>query len=217
MRYRAILFDMDGVLIESEALTAKVAVQTLREFGIEAKETDFAQFSGCGEDRYIGGVAEMYGVPYQKIMKARLYENYGKVVCDEVIVPPMLKETLTALRACGYKMAVCSAADREKVEWNLRAIGMGENFFDYVVTGSEVEHQKPAPDIYLNGAARLGMQPEECIVIEDAPAGIKAAHAAGITAVALCTTFKEDYLREQAQPDYIIPALKDLPALLEIL
>ena len=64
MRWKAVLFDMDGVLIESEALMAKTGVKALKKFGIEAKESDFADFVGCGETRYIGGVAEKYGVPY---------------------------------------------------------------------------------------------------------------------------------------------------------
>ena len=73
MSWKAVLFDMDGVLIDSEEYMAKTGVRALKKYGIEAKESDFAEFVGCGENRYVGGVAEKYGVPYRTEMKDYLY------------------------------------------------------------------------------------------------------------------------------------------------
>ncbi len=73
MSWKAVLFDMDGVLIDSEEYMAKTGVRALKKYGIEAKESDFAEFVGCGENRYVGGVAEKYGVPYRTEMKEYLY------------------------------------------------------------------------------------------------------------------------------------------------
>ena len=80
MSWKAVLFDMDGVLIDSEEYMAKTGVRALKKYGIEAKESDFAEFVGCGENRYVGGVAEKYGVPYRTEMKEYLYACYGEHV-----------------------------------------------------------------------------------------------------------------------------------------
>jgi len=213
MRYQAILFDMDGVLIESEAFMAKTGVRALADFGITAKPEDFAEFVGQGEDRYVGGVAEKYGHVYNSSMKHRLYEYYGQSVAQEAAIPEGEREVLTALRARGCKMAVCSSADREKVVLNLRAIGLDGDFFDCLLTGSEVAHQKPAPDIYEKAAERLGIPARDCLVVEDAPSGIQAAHACGMDAAGIASSFSADYLEKRSHPEYLLP---DLRALLTI-
>ena len=125
-----------------------------------------------------------------------------------------LSRELHTLRARGYRLAVCSSADRVKVLMNLSAIGAEESLFDQLVTGTDIKNPKPDPEIYLTGAASLGLAPSECIVVEDAPSGIRAAHAAGIEAIGLATSFPADYLRQQAQPEYLLPDLKSILTLL---
>lgn len=214
MKVRAILFDMDGVLIDSEALMARAGILALREFGIEAVSEDFLPFVGRGEDKYIGGVAEKHGVRYDTAMKDRAYDYYGQMVAAEATVPADTLPTLKALHARGIKMAVCSSADRVKVRYNLRAIGASESLFGAIVTGSDVERKKPAPDIYLKGAELLGEKPEDCLVVEDAPSGIQAAHAGGIRAVGITSSFSAQELTQQANPEYLIDTLSELLSLL---
>ena len=193
---------------------AKTGVRALKKYGINAKESDFAEFVGCGENRYVGGVAEKYGVPYRTEMKEHLYDCYGEHVREEANIPDGVLDVLHTLRARGYRLAVCSSADRVKVLMNLSAIGAEESLFDHLVTGTDIKNPKPDPEIYLTGAARLGLAPSECIVVEDAPSGIRAAHAAGIEVIGLSTSFSADYLREQAQPDYLLPDLKSILTML---
>lgn len=214
MKVRAILFDMDGVLIDSEALMARAGILALREFGIEAVSEDFLPFVGRGEDKYIGGVAEKHGVRYDTAMKDRAYDYYGQMVKAEATVPEDTLPTLKALHARGIKMAICSSADRVKVRYNLRAIGADESLFGAIVTGSDVERKKPAPDIYLKGASLLGEQPEDCLVVEDAPSGIQAAHAGGIRAAGIASSFSAQELTQQADPEYLINTLSELLELL---
>lgn len=214
MKVRAILFDMDGVLIDSEELMAKSGILALREFGVEASASDFLPFVGRGEDRYIGGVAEKHGVRYDTAMKDRAYDYYGQMVQAEATVPEDTLPTLKALHARGIKMAICSSADRVKVLYNLRAIGADESLFGAIVTGSDVERKKPAPDIYLKGASLLGKQPEDCLVVEDAPSGIQAAHAGGIRAAGIASSFSAQELTQQADPEYLISTLSELLELL---
>lgn len=214
MKYKAILFDMDGVLIESEFLMRHSAIQALAEWGIEAKHEDFREFTGMGEDKFVGGVAEKYGHTYTFDMKERAYDYFGQQVKEMAHVPNGVKEMLMALYEKGFVMAVCSAADLRKVRYNIQAIGVDESIFSALVTGSDVARKKPFPDIYLEGARRIGMEPKDCLVIEDAVSGINAAHAAGMDAVGVPTTFSKEELMERVHPEYLLNEIKELADLL---
>ncbi len=217
MKYKAILFDMDGVLIESEELIRNASILALAEYGIQAKHEDFLEFTGMGEDRFVGGVAEKYGLTYDPAMKLRAYDFFGQRVKEEAHVPQGVKEMLYALHDRGLKLAVCSAADLVKVRYNLSAIGVEESLFTALVTGSDVARKKPFPDIYLMGAQKVGLEPQDCLVVEDALTGIQAAHAAGMDAVGVPTTFSREELAQRAQPEYILNEIKELCDLIDSL
>ena len=217
MQYKAVLFDMDGVLIESEWLMRAAAMEALADYGVRAKEEDFLEFTGCGEDRFVGGVAEKYGKPYEKAMKELAYDYYGKRVQQEAHVPQGVREMLYALHDRGLKLAVCSAADLRKVRYNLRAVGVEEDLFTALVTGSDVERKKPFPDIYLEGARRVEVEPKDCLVVEDAVSGIQAAHAAGMDAVGVPTTFSREELVERVHPEYMLNHIRELADLPELM
>lgn len=196
MKYKAVLFDMDGVLVDSEELICKAAILALREFGIEAEPLDFREFVGAGEDKYVGGTAEKLGGKYVPEMKARTYEIYAELAKKGSIVYDGVKTVLTSLKEAGLALAVCSSADLVKVECNLEAIGLEPDFFDALLTGSDVERKKPFPDIYLAGAKAVSLSPAECIVVEDAVNGVQAASAAGIVSIAVTTSFSRELLHE---------------------
>ena len=212
MKYKAILFDMDGVLIESEFLMRHSAIQALADYGITAKHEDFLPFTGMGEDKFVGGVAEKYGHTYVKAMKELSYDYYGQQVKDMTEVPEGIKEMLTTLHEKGLILAVCSAADLRKVKYNIQAIGVDESIFTALVTGSDVTRKKPFPDIYLEGARRVGIEPKDCLVVEDAISGIQAAHAAGMDAAAVPTTFSKEALLQE-KPAYMLDHIKELTGL----
>lgn len=215
MKYKAILFDMDGVLIESEFLMRHASIQALAEWGIQAKHEDFREFTGMGEDMFVGGVAQKYGHTYTYDMKDRAYDYFGAQVKELAHVPEGVKDMLLALHEKGLIMAVCSAADLRKVRYNIQAIGVDERIFSALVTGSDVERKKPFPDIYLKGAALIGVDPKDCLVVEDAVSGIKAAHAAGMDAVGVPTTFSREELEARVHPEYMLNEIKELTNLFE--
>ena len=215
MKYKAILFDMDGVLIESEFLMRHSAIRALADYGIEAKHEDFREFTGMGEDKFVGGVAEKYGHKYEFAMKELAYDYFGQDVKEMAEVPAGVKEMLMALHDKGLILAVCSAADLRKVKYNIQAIGVDESIFTALVTGSDVERKKPFPDIYLEGARRVGIDPKGCLVVEDAVSGIQAAHAAGMDAVGVPTTFSKEELKERVNPEYLLNEIKELTGLFE--
>ena len=99
--------------------------------------------------------------------------------------------------------------------YNLQAIGVTEDLFTAFITGSEVERKKPFPDIYLEGARRVGVAPEKCLVVEDAISGIKAAHAGGMDAVCVPTTFTKEQL-QQVEPEYFLEHIRELTQLKEL-
>ena len=208
--YKAILFDMDGVLIESEYLMRASAIRALADYGVTAQHEDFLEFTGMGEDRFVGGVAEKHGLVYKTEMKELAYDYFGQKVKEEAHVPAGVKEMLEALHRKGLTLAVCSAADLRKVRYNLMAIGVDESIFSALVTGSDVARKKPFPDIYLEGAHRIDMAPQDCLVIEDAISGIQAAHAAGMDAVGVPTTFSQEVLQEKANPEYMLHEIWEL-------
>ena len=213
MKYKAILFDMDGVLIESEYLMRASAIKALADYGITAKHEDFREFTGMGEDKFVGGVAEKYGLKYEFAMKELAYDYFGQDVKEMAEVPAGVKQMLTALHEKGLVLAVCSAADLRKVRYNIQAIGVDESIFTALVTGSDVERKKPFPDIYLEGARRVGIDPKDCLVVEDAISGIQAAHAAGMDAVGVPTTFSKEELAERVNPEYLLNEIKELTEL----
>ena len=216
MKYKAILFDMDGVLIESEFLMRSSAIQALADYGITAQHEDFLEFTGMGEDRFVGGVAEKHGHTYITPMKDLAYDYYGQRVKAEAHIPAGVKEMLQTLHSRGITLAVCSAADLRKVRYNIQAIGVEESLFTALVTGNDVARKKPFPDIYLEGAKRVGIDPKDCLVVEDAISGIQAAHAAGMDAVGIPSTFSKEELHERVNPEYILDQTKDLAELPEL-
>jgi HAD superfamily hydrolase (TIGR01509 family) len=203
---RAVIFDMDGVLTDSEPVINAAAIAGLREYGIDPKPEDFAPFVGAGEDRYIGGVAAKYGLRYVPEMKRRVYEIYLQILPGMIRAFPGVHDLLRALRQRGVRLALASSADRIKVEANLRAIGVDPGGFDALVVGEDVEHKKPAPDIFLAAAHRLGVAPGECCVVEDAVNGVRAAKAAGMRCVAVEQSFAAAVLAP-AGPDAVCPTL----------
>lgn len=216
MKYKAILFDMDGVLIESEWLMRASAIQALADYGVQAAHEDFLEFTGMGEDRFVGGVAEKHGLVYKTEMKELAYDYYGQRVMAEAHIPTGVKEMLQQLHSRGIILAVCSAADLRKVRYNIQAIGVEESLFTALVTGSDVARKKPFPDIYLEGARRVGIDPKDCLVVEDAVSGIQAAHAAGMDAVGIPSTFTPEQLTEKAGPEYILAETRLLTELAEL-
>jgi beta-phosphoglucomutase len=196
-RFAAVLFDMDGVLVDSEAFIAEAAIAMFAErYGVVATREDFLPFVGMGENRFIGGVAEKYGVKLDvETDKARTYELYFEVIRGRLREIPGAVDFVRACRKLGLKTAIATSADRKKLVANLREIGLAETDFDAVVDGLSVERKKPEPDIYLEAARRLGTDPEACLVVEDAVSGVVAAKAAGCACLALAGSFPEAELR----------------------
>ncbi|KAK8994268.1 hypothetical protein V6N11_045366 [Hibiscus sabdariffa] len=195
----AVLFDMDGVLCNSENPSRKAAVDVFAEMGVQCTEEDFDPFTGMGEAYFLAGVAAVKGVKEfdTDAAKKRFFEIY----LDKYAKPnsgigfPGALELITQCKNKGLKVAVASSADRVKVDANLAAAGLPTSLFDAIVSADAFENLKPAPDIFLAASKILDVSPEECIVIEDAVAGVQAANAANMRCIAVTTTLTEEALK----------------------
>jgi beta-phosphoglucomutase len=206
---KAVLFDMDGVLVDSEEFICKAAMEMFREKELAVKPEDFIPFVGTGENRYIGGVAEKYNFPVDiEAVKKRTYEIYDIIVRNKLKALPGVKDFIKSCRNKDLKIAVATSADEVKMKINLREIGLPVETFDVTVNGLQIERKKPFPDIYLKAADLLGVLPESCLVVEDAPSGIKAARAAGMKCLAVMSSFTEIELKDA---DWIARDLNSIP------
>jgi HAD superfamily hydrolase (TIGR01509 family) len=195
-KINAAVFDMDGVLTDSEPLINAAAIEMFREKGLSVMSEDFRPFIGTGEDRYIGGVAERYAFPLDlPAAKRRTYEIYLALVPARLKAFSGAVELVRACRSAGLRLAVASSADRVKVAANLAKIELPIEMWDGVVTGENAAAKKPAPDIFLEAAKILGVKPSNCVVIEDAVNGIQAAIAAGMRCVAVAQSFPAEHLK----------------------
>lgn len=205
---------MDGVLVDSEDAMKTTSIESLRRFGIDPKKDDFVEFTGMGEDAFIGGVAGKYGLEYNTEMKDYAYMLYVEKARELVYVYPGVRQVIKTVKSRGFKIAVASAADLIKVRTNLACIGIEEEFFNTIVTGSDVVKKKPDPEIFLKAASKIGVDPSDCLVIEDAKSGIAAARAAGMSCIGITTAFSYDELME-AQADYVVDDIKNALLMIE--
>ncbi|MCX5661568.1 MAG: HAD-IA family hydrolase [Planctomycetota bacterium] len=210
--FAGVIFDMDGVLCDSEHFICEAACEMFATaHRLTVKPDDFLPFVGAGENRYLGGVAEKYGVKLDLDRdKATVYRLYLDLIKGRLDPLPGAVEFIATCRKHGAKLAVASSADRIKVDGNLAQIGLPPSRFDAIVTGSDVQRKKPDPEVFIEAANRLGLEADRCLVVEDAVNGIKAGKAAGCKCLGLTTSFKEAVLRE-AGADWIAANLADVP------
>jgi len=205
---KGIIFDMDGVLIDSEGLTAEAAVRMFAEKGVAVKKEDFTPFLGMGEKEYLGGVAKKYQVPFDlERDRIRTYEIYAAIAGDQLFPLPGVMEWIEYFRREGYLLAVGTSAHPLKMHINLGAIGLDASVFHAIVSGEDVKNNKPHPEIFLTAVSRLGLNPSQCVVIEDSPAGVAAAKKAGCKCIAVLTTHHE---KELNGADRMIPSLENV-------
>ncbi|HBE41747.1 MAG TPA: HAD family phosphatase [Bacteroidales bacterium] len=206
---KGVLFDMDGVLADSEQFICKAAIMMFSELGFKVEPDDFKPFTGTGENRYLGGVAEKYGIiiDIDKV-KARTYSIYKTIIKGNLHPLPGASNLVHRCREMGLKIALATSADRIKMEANLAEIGIPLYLFDAAVNGLDVENKKPFPDIYIKAAEKLGLKAEECLVVEDAVSGIKAAKNAGCRCLAVATSFEKRMLNKA---DWICDTLENVP------
>ncbi len=180
----AVVFDMDGILFDTERLCRDCWIALSKEYEIPNMEEVYALCIGVNAQTTERIVYENYGkdFPYEEYCR-RTTEMYNRYIAEHgVPVKEGVRETLEALAKAGAKIAVASSTRREKVLRLLASAGI-DRYFTAVVGGDTVTHSKPDPEIFLTACEALSVAPEEAIAVEDSHNGIRAAHAAGMLAV----------------------------------
>ena len=188
MQHTALIFDLDGVLVDTAKYHYLAWKQLADELGIPFTEKDNERFKGVSRARCMEILLELGSRTMSEAekdaysnKKNNIYIDYIKKMGEDEIFPGV-KEFLSDARKKGYCIALGSASKNTALILERLHIS---NYFDTVVDGTQVTQAKPDPAVFLCGAARLGTVPKECIVFEDAAAGVQAAHAGGMKAVGI--------------------------------
>ena len=183
---KGIIFDMDGVLINSEPFHYQVWKEALKKRGINLDYEIYKPCIGSTVQVLMQILHEHYGVDEKDDSLSLEVKNLKQEMIEKQGYPPLIpyvKDMLERFHEAGYHMAVASSSPQEYIE-NVTSYWGISPYFQVLVSGEHVEHPKPAPDIFLKTADILGLLPEECLVIEDSENGCRAAKAAGMTCMA---------------------------------
>ncbi|MDR0227285.1 MAG: HAD family phosphatase [Burkholderiaceae bacterium] len=181
--FEAVLFDCDGVLVDSESITNRVLCTMLNESGWPTStEECLREFIGKTVRSQAALIESRTGQPLTDTWMAAFYERRNQALRAELVaIPGALAAVAEAHGLCAQRIACASGADRAKVEMQLAQVGMASYFEGRVFSGHELPRSKPFPDVYLAAAAALGVAPAQCLVIEDTVTGVTAGVAAGAT------------------------------------
>jgi beta-phosphoglucomutase family hydrolase len=208
MTFRAFLFDMDGTLLDNMAVHMQIWVEFLAGKGVKIGVEQFNKFAAGRTNAEI--LRELVGphLTEEEIFtlsdqKEELYRAHFR---------PLMKPAeglvvfLEKARSGGVAMAVASSAGCENIRFHLQGLGL-EGYFSILVGSEDIKNGKPDPEIFLKAAERLGVAPDDCLVFEDTPAGLEAAHRAGMSAIALTATYPQERLASlpavlRVEPDF---------------
>lgn len=188
---KAVLFDHDGTLADSEIVHYQFWAEVLAGHGLDFQEDQYRlHYVGVSERNTARDLKARFALTPSVDELVAGKREVARVFHASQHYPilPGVRETLTWLAARGVRMAVVSGAARFALEANLEAAGLLHHF-DYVASGEEVPANKPAPDVYQHAMAQLGLTPAECIAVEDTFSGLTAARAAGLFTVVIPNRF----------------------------
>jgi HAD superfamily hydrolase (TIGR01509 family) len=209
--YHAVIFDMDGVLVDSEPAFHEAVNDLLSPTGKQVSWEDYLSLIGTSTSHTWRSVLRMVGLdpeeaqPYAERYGPKLLEVLGRK--RELL--PGVRALIDELRARGLPAGLATSSRREWVEALLGGVGLPLDTFDAVVWREQVERSKPAPDLYLHAAELAGVAPALCIAIEDTPTGIAAARAAGMFAVQVRSA--SSALPPIEDADLVLDSLVDFP------
>jgi sugar-phosphatase len=182
----AVVFDMDGVLLDSEPIWRRIEVEVFGRVGVELTEEDLLRTMGVRVADVVRGWHERHPWDDPPVAEVadEIVERVATTIERESSLSEGAVEVIDRLRAHGLPLALASSSPMRLIEAVLR-MGHLEDRFDLVLTGEDEEHGKPAPDVYLSAARALGVPPERSLAIEDSINGVRAAKAAGMVTIAV--------------------------------
>lgn len=205
----AVLFDNDGVLVNSEPLSGIAYLRGIEEQGLKLTDADLERNTGLTDADIVTDLQEHYGVKLDE----ELFSKRKAVIYKELVMNGKLeafagtRRLLESLRDAGIPYALASSGSPGKIRFNLEQAGIADLIPVYV-SGEELERGKPDPDVFLKAAAKVHVDPSRCFAIEDSLNGLRAARAAGMFAIGITNTFPRQKLEPLA--DLVIDSLDEL-------
>lgn len=188
---KAVLFDMDGTLIDSIWIWGEIDIEYLGKHGYEVPQGLQQIIEGMSFSECAAYFKERFQIPDSvEAIKAEWVERAKDKYANEVPLKPGAKRFLKYLKEQGIPMGIATSSSRELLNTAMEALGLSY-YMDYCITSCEVGAGKPAPDIYLKVAGELGAAPEECLIFEDTPTGMQAGVNAGSRVCAVADTFSQ--------------------------
>jgi len=210
----AVIFDMDGVLVDSEPHHVTIEKNQFRLNGISISDEEHRKFMGTTSENMWREIASRYQLkrPVEEFIEQNRTESI-RYFTELTVIPlmPGVVGLLEKLKTKNYPLAVASSSVPEIIELILGKTGL-RNYFQVVVSGQEAGKSKPEPDVFLLAAQKIGVKPNNCMVVEDSENGIKAAQAAGMICVAYQSPGVDP--KTQKEADAIVKSFEQLGMLL---
>jgi len=210
---QAVIFDCDGVLVDSESLASRVEAELIRELGLDLTVD---QVHDLFLGKTVEGVLELIAAHSGRKLTSTFVYNWAfataRAFSRELQPVAGVRAVAELLRDRGYRLAVASQSPLARVRFSLEVTRLADLFGDHLYVTSMVARPKPAPDVYLLAASRLGVRPEDCVVVEDSPAGAAAANSAGMRAIGYAPGDTAGAM--QAGGITVIRSMAELPGLL---
>jgi len=178
-----VVFDCDGTLVDSEPLAGEAWRRTVTPYGYTVTDEDLAACIGIPYARTHAYLAERVALPDAAALWPELSRELFALIDARLVPFADAVDALAELRERGVRVAVASSSPRERLDRTLARVGLS---FAVTIAGDEVEHGKPAPDMFLLAAERLGVAPARCVAVEDSPPGVAAGRAAGMPTLGVC-------------------------------
>lgn len=189
---KAVIFDMDGVLVDNSEIHVEAFVIFCQRYGINMAHDALKTFFGMGNDEIIPAVlGREIGAEELAALADEKEALYREIFASRIAPMAGLVDMLEGLKQRGVKIAVGSSGSQQNVDFVLSKCGIAP-YFDAIANGDMITRAKPDPEVFLLAASLLGVAPEDCVVFEDSFAGIKAARTAGMGVVAVSTTYTRE-------------------------
>lgn len=184
MGKKAVIFDMDGVIFDTEKVYLDIWIEVFEKYGYKMTKELYVNVMGTGRKNVIKTFLENFGddLPIEKMYEEKDNQLFYIIENQGIPLKEGVKELFSMLKEKNYKIALATSAKRERVEKQIKDKWLKESF-DAIVCGDDVEKGKPSPDIFLKAAKEIDVEPENCFVVEDSPAGIKAAFSGGMKGI----------------------------------
>ena len=184
MGKKAVIFDMDGVIFDTERVYLEIWQSVFEKYGYKMTKELYITVMGTGRKNVIKTFLENFGddLPIEKMYEEKDNQLFYIIENQGIPLNEGVKELFSMLKEKNYKIALATSAKRERVEKQIKDKWLKESF-DAIVCGDDVEKGKPSPDIFLKAAKKIDVEPENCFVVEDSPAGIKAAFSGGMKGI----------------------------------